>query len=100
MNAVRYANAIQAEGGQLIGDSGKREQGHKEECLLIAIKCGSDCRTLEQKIELLQNEIAKVSEVYSSDELRSLEIRLDNANKALEFFRKKGAGKSYTYPGK
>jgi len=94
-----YTTAVQAGDSQVMDDGSKQGQGQKEECLLVAVNCGTDYRTLELKIESLRNEIAKGSDVYSADELKDLGKRLDNANKTLEFDNKEGSGKWYKYPG-
>ncbi|QEM69467.1 hypothetical protein FO488_15755 [Geobacter sp. FeAm09] len=86
------------EGGSPGG--GEKESGPaKDECLLLAVKCGNGFDTLQQRIERLQNEIAKGRAVYTVDELRILRQKLDNARKTLEFFRYDGAGTRYGFPG-
>jgi len=98
-NAAICAGPIQAENGGL-NDSGlKGEKGHTDECLLVAINCGTDYVSLEKKIDSLQKEISKGRAVYTDDELRILRHRLNNANKTLEYFKNEGAGTWYTYPG-
>jgi|GEM_PF-3382940 len=79
---------------------GRQEPGTtKDECLLVAIKCGDDFDTLQQRIDRLQNEISKGRAVYTADELKLLRKKLDNARKTLEFFRYEGADNRYKYPG-
>ena len=82
-----------------VNDFGLKEQkGSKDECLLVAINCGTDFMTLEQKIEKLQKEIGKGRAVYTDDELTILREQLENATKTLEFFKYEGAKNSYTSP--
>jgi len=82
-----------------VTDFGLKEQKlFKDECLLVAINCGSDFLSLEQKIDKLQKEIAKGRTVYSDDELRILKEQLNNAKKTQEFFRYEGASNWYKYP--
>jgi hypothetical protein len=83
-----------------VNDYGLSEQkGYTDECLLVAINCGNDFHSLEQKIDKLRNEIAKGRSVYTDDELRILREQLTNADKTLEFFKKEGGGDWYKYPG-
>ena len=99
INAVIYAKPIRAADGG-VNDYGLKEGiGNKDECLLVAINCGKDFISLEQKIEKLQKEISKGRAVYSDDELNILRERLNNANKTLEFFKNEGAGNLYKLPG-
>ena len=72
---------------------------NKDECLLVAINCGTDYISLERKIENLRKEISKGKSVYTDDELNILRGKLDNATKTLEFFRHDGARNLYKYPG-
>jgi hypothetical protein len=71
----------------------------KDECLLVAVRCGDSFDTLQQRIDRLQNEISKGRAVYTPDELKTLRKKLDNARKTLEFFKYEGAGNLYKYPG-
>ena len=94
INALIYAKPIQAE------DVGVKEKpGNRDECLLVAINCGKDFISLEQKIEKLRKEISKGRAVYSDEELNALREKLNNANKTLEFFKYDGASNLYKLPG-
>lgn len=93
LGVVASANAIQAE------DNSLKEQGKKDECLLVAINCGNDYVSLEQKIEHLQKEISKGRAAYTDKDLRNLNKQLNNATKTLEYFKNEGAGNWYKYPG-
>lgn len=99
MNAVLYAAPLRAQ-ERGINDAGlKEEPDSKDECLLVAINCGTDIFSLEQKIEKLRQEISKGRAVYSDDELSILREKLNNARKTLEYFKYEGAGNLYKYPG-
>jgi hypothetical protein len=71
----------------------------KDECLLVAVRCGDSFDTLQQRIDRLQNEISKGRAVYTPDELKILRKKLDNARKTLEFFKYEGASNLYKFPG-
>ena len=49
--------------------------GTKDECLLVAKNCESD--SLQERIERIEHEIKRGSDVYSRDELKDLERQLD-----------------------
>jgi hypothetical protein len=82
-----------AEGGQQEPDR------TKDECLLVAVRCGDNFDTLQQRIDRLENEISKGRAVYTPEELRILRKKLNNARKTLEFFKYEGASNLYRYPG-
>jgi len=63
----------------------------KDMCLLLAKNCLNNTYVIQQRIEQLQEEINKGNLVYTEDELNILRKRLDDANKALEFFFNEGA---------
>ena len=97
INAVVYAKPVRADSG--LNDSGvKEEKRGKDECLLVAMNCGNNYLTLEQKIEKLRKEISKGRAVYTDEELNILREQLNNANKTLEYFRYEGARNRYQYP--
>jgi TolA-binding protein len=60
------------------------QQVDKNECLLVAVNCGNQMDTIQQRIERIREEIARGSDVYSNDELRRLNRQLEEANKSLE----------------
>ena len=65
----------------------KIEQGQqveKNECLLVAINCGNQVDTIQQRIDRIKGEISRGSVVYTNDELRRLNRELEEANKTLE----------------
>lgn len=95
INAVLHANPMWAEDVGT-GDFGVKEhKEYKDECLLVAVNCGSDHISLEQKAEKLRKEISKGRAVYTEDELRILKEQLDNANKTLNYFKYEGASNRY-----
>jgi hypothetical protein len=70
------------------GSMGKMlEQGQqtdKNECLLVAVNCGNQVDSIQERIDRIKGEIARGSDVYTADELRRLNRQLDEANKILE----------------
>ena len=61
----------------------------KDECLLIARNCVDNVITLQQKIDRLNREIARGTDVYTAEELGVLQRKLDDA---VQFFDAISAG--------
>ena len=59
------------------------QQVQKDECLLVAKNCPTD--SIQERIQRIQAEIGKGTDVYSSDELIRLQRELDVAQKLLDF---------------
>jgi hypothetical protein len=63
------------------------EQGQQEwknECLLVAINCPDQVDTIQQRIERIKGEIGRGTDVYTNDELKTLNWKLEEAEKNLE----------------
>jgi hypothetical protein len=95
MSVVTCDRSVLADEIELKDFGLKEQKGYKDECLLLAINCGNDFITLEQKIDKLQKEIGKGRAVYTDDELRILREQLNNAKKTQEFFKYEGAKNIY-----
>jgi len=98
INVLISAAPVQADDSGTNNFGLKEQQLFKDECLLVAINCGSDFISLDQKIDKLRNEISKGRAVYTDDELRILREQLNNARKTQEFFKNEGASNWYKYP--
>jgi len=61
---------------------GTKEQ--KDECLLVSWNCAQSVDSIQQRIERLDNEIAKGTAVYTKDELNTLKWKLEEIKKELE----------------
>lgn len=61
------------------------ERGQRNECLLVAMNCGDNVDTIQQRIERLNKEIAKGTDVYTRDELNILNKKLEETEKLLEY---------------
>ena len=55
----------------------------KDECLLIAKNCTDNLDSIVQKIDRIEREIGRGTNVYSTDELRVLKGKLDENYKVL-----------------
>ena len=63
----------------------EQQTQQKNECILLAISCGNSIISIQDKIELLKEEIAKGRKVYSPEELDRLRKKLDEVSKTLDF---------------
>jgi peptidoglycan hydrolase CwlO-like protein len=59
------------------------EQGVKNECLLVAMNCANQVDSIQERIDRLQNEIRRGTDVYTNDELKKLQDKLDDANRTF-----------------
>jgi len=55
----------------------------KDECLLLAKNCPVEDMSVQQRIDKLNTEIAKGTDVYTADELKVLKDKLEEAKKEL-----------------
>jgi uncharacterized protein YlxW (UPF0749 family) len=56
----------------------------KDECLLASKECKGEVDSIQKKIKKLDAEIKKGKKVYSAEELKKLEMKLEEANKMLD----------------
>jgi len=68
-----------------IDEPTEQQTQQKNECILLAISCGNSIISIQDKIELLKEEIAKGRKVYSPEELDRLRKKLDEVSKTLDF---------------
>ena len=75
------------------GTTGQQMQqpAQKDECLLVAKNCGNQVDSIQQRIDRLQKEIGRGTDVYSNEELNNLKEKLDDANKTLDYMENGGA---------
>ena len=76
------ASSVLAAEGMMSGDQGQTTMA-KDECLLVAKNCVDNVDSIQQRINKLQHEINKGSAVYTQDELRILNRKLDSATNTL-----------------
>uniref|UniRef100_A0A831UAI1 Periplasmic protein n=1 Tax=Geobacter metallireducens TaxID=28232 RepID=A0A831UAI1_GEOME len=56
----------------------------KDMCLLASKNCATEVDTLQKKIKKLNAEIKKGKKVYSAEDLKKLDQKLEEANKMLD----------------
>ena len=57
---------------------------NKDECLLVAMNCPPDSGTIQDRIDRLNGEIAKGTDVYTPSELKVLNDKLNSAYRELD----------------
>ena len=91
--AAMLINAVPSfsdEGYKTMG--GQEATGAKEDCLLVASNCRDSVDTIQQRIDKLQKEINKGTAVYTNDELRVLNRKLNDNNNLLKEMIDSGEG--------
>ena len=67
-----------------VAESEPGQQGGKDQCLLVASNCAGRVYLSTEKIDSIQNEINKGTRVYSNEELRVLQRRLDEEKRFFD----------------
>lgn len=62
----------------------KMTKEEKDQCLLASKGCKEEVDSIQKKIKKLQTEIKKGTKVYSAEELKKLQEKLDEADKMLD----------------
>lgn len=57
----------------------------RNECVLLSIKCGNSIISIQDKIQLLKEEIAKGKTAYTPEEIERLKKKLEEASRTLDF---------------
>jgi hypothetical protein len=60
------------------------QKADKNECLLISRNCANEVDSIQQKIDRIRGEISRGTDVYTTDELRILNMRLEEATRTME----------------
>jgi hypothetical protein len=63
----------------------QQQSQEKNECILLAIKCGNSILSIQDKIQLLREEIAKGKSAYTPEEIERLKRKLEEASKTLDY---------------
>ena len=62
----------------------------KDQCLLASKNCATEVDTIQKKIKKLNAEIKKGKKVYSAEEIKKLQNKLDETNQMLDNLLKGG----------
>jgi len=68
-------------------DTSRKSEQNRDECLLLARRCGTAAYSIQDKVEKLKEEIEKGKKSYSVEELNILRQKLDDANRTLDYLR-------------
>lgn len=79
------------------GMGGSMEQqmdqpAQKDECLLVSKNCGDQVDSIQDRIDHLQKEIGRGTDVYTPGELNILRDRLEEDNRTLDEMLNSGGG--------
>lgn len=55
----------------------------KDQCLLVAMNCGDRAESIQNRIDMIKREINKGTAVYTDDELKALQRKLENEERNL-----------------
>jgi hypothetical protein len=67
------------------------QQGQKkDECLLISMNCGRDSDSIQERIDRLNLEIGRGTDVYSPEELRKMRDERDGYQKQFDLMLESG----------
>ena len=75
-----YSIPARSDEGAMYGTQGEATPT-KDECLLVAKNCVDNVDSVQQRIDKLQKEIGRGTDVYTNDELKILNRKLEEANK-------------------
>jgi len=78
------ASVIFTSGQGMALESSIVDQGYKDECLLVSKNCTDNVDSIQQRIEKLNVEISKGTDVYTRDELKTLNNKLEEETTTLE----------------
>jgi len=78
------AATVRAESGITGQVMDQGQQSGKNECLLVAMNCGDQVDSIQQRIGRLEREISRGTDVYTNDELKQLNNQLRDYQKTLE----------------
>ena len=68
------------------------QQGPKDECLLVSMNCGRDVDSIQQRINRLNTEIGRGTDVYTAKELQQLRDERDNYQRQFDSMAESGGG--------
>ncbi len=82
---------VLADEGSAMSAMEPAQQTSKDECLLVAMNCKDQVDSVQQRIDRFQNEINRGTDVYTNDELKRFQDKIDDANRNLNELMSGGA---------
>lgn len=80
------ATSILLTSGQVLAaDATYKDEIKRDECLLVSKNCTDNVDSIQQRIDKLNKEIIKGTDVYTKDELENLKGKLRDTERELEF---------------
>ncbi len=70
--------------GTAFAEETEMSKAQKDECLLISKQCKDETMSIQDKMQKLQAEIQKGKRVYTPEELKKLENKLNETQKMLD----------------
>ena len=70
--------------GTAFAEEAEMSKMQKDECLLISKQCKDETQSIQDKMQKLQAEIQKGKRVYTPEELKKLENKLQETQKMLD----------------
>ena len=67
----------------------QQQPQERNECILLSIKCGNTILSIQDKIQLLKEEIAKGKTAYTPEEIDRLKRKLEEASRTLDYLLEK-----------
>ena len=68
------------------------QQGQKDECLLVSMNCGRDTDSIQERINRLNTEIGRGTDVYTPEELQKLQNERDGYQRQFDLMMESGGG--------
>ena len=82
--SILAASVILSASPLLAAEINLENEATKDECLLVSMNCVDNVDSIQQRIERLNREIAKGADVYTRDELKILNNKLEEAVRLLD----------------
>ncbi len=82
--SIVATSVLLSAGSVLSAESSAGNDVTRDECLLASLNCASEVDSIHQRIDRLNKEIAKGTDVYTKEELSTLNMKLNETLRQLE----------------
>jgi hypothetical protein len=83
---------VLADEGNIGSRDSQVQQGPKDECLLVTMNCGKDVDSIQERINRLDSEIGRGTDVYTREELRQLQNERNDYQRQFDLIIESGGG--------